>query len=312
MDSGAGFDNELVRGYLKMVADNVLDLIGNTPLVRIRRLTEENHATILAKLEMFNLSGSVKDRLVKYIVEDAERTGTLKRGSVIVEATSGNTGIALSMIGCIKGYKVKVILPRSASEERKRIIQSFGAELILTDNEYEAIRLAEKLSLDNDWYLLNQFGNNLNVEAHYQTTGRELLDQSGGNLDAFVAGIGTGGTIMGVGKRLKEHRPETKIIGCEPDLDTKIEGMLNFTESNYKPPILDLEVVDELVRVRDGDALRMTREIARKEGLFVGISSGAALHVALQKAKDLGKGKTVALIFADGGARYLSTQAFAK
>jgi cysteine synthase len=295
-----------------MVVDNVLDLIGNTPLVKIRKLTEEDHATILAKLEMFNLSGSVKDRLVKYIVEDAERTGILKRGSVIVEATSGNTGIALSMIGCVKGYKVKVILPRSASEERKRTIQSFGAELILTDDEYEAIRLAEKLSLKNDWYLLNQFGNNLNVEAHYQTTGRELLEQSGGNLDALVAGIGTGGTIMGVGRRLKEHSPKIKIIGCEPDLDSKIEGMLNFTDSNYRPPILDLELVDELVRVKDEDALRTTREIARKEGLFVGISSGAAMHVALQKAKDLGKGKTVALIFADGGGRYLSTQAFAK
>ncbi len=150
MDSGTRFENELVRWYLRMVADSVLDLIGNTPLVRIRRLTEENHATILAKLEMFNPSGSVKDRLVKYIVEDAERAGILKRGSVIVEATSGNTGIALSMIGCIKGYKVKVILPRSASEERKRMIQSFGAELILTGDEYEAIRLAEKLSREND------------------------------------------------------------------------------------------------------------------------------------------------------------------
>lgn len=312
MDSGTRFENELVRGYLKMVADSVLDLIGNTPLVRIRRLTEENDATILAKLEMFNLSGSIKDRLVKYIVEDAERAGILKRGSVIVEATSGNTGIALSMIGCIKGYKVKVILPRSASEERKRMIQSFGAELILTGDEYEAIRLAEKLSRENDWYLLNQFGNNLNVEAHYQTTGRELLEQSGGNLDALVAAIGTGGTIMGVGRRLKEHSPKIKIIGCEPDLDSKIEGMLNFTDSNYKPPILDLELVDELVRVKDEDALRTTREIARKEGLFVGISSGAALHVALQKAKDLGRGKTIALISADGGGRYLSTQTFAK
>lgn len=150
------------------------------------------------------------------------------------------------------------------------------------------------------------------MEAHYQTTGRELLEQSGGNLDALVAGIGTGGTIMGVGRRLKEHSPEIKIIGCEPDLYSKIEGMLNFTDSNYKPPILDLELVDELVRVKDEDALRTTREIARKEGLFVGISSGAALHVALQKAKDLGRGKTIALIFADGGGRYLSTQAFAK
>jgi cysteine synthase A len=295
-----------------MVANNVLNLIGNTPLVRIRRLTGENDATILAKLEMFNLSGSVKDRLVKYIVEDAERAGILRKGSVIVEATSGNTGIALSVIGCIKGYKVKVVLPKSASEERKRIIRSLDAELILADDEYEAIRLADKLSRENGWYLLNQFGNILNVEAHYKTTGRELWEQSGGNLDAFVAGIGTGGTIMGVGKRLKENKPEIKVIGCEPDLDTKIEGMLNFTDSNYKPPILDLELVDELVRVKDEDALEMTRAIARKEGLFVGISSGAVLHAALTKAKDLGKEKTIAVVFADGGGRYLSTQAFAK
>ncbi|MCX6660013.1 MAG: cysteine synthase family protein [Candidatus Bathyarchaeota archaeon] len=248
-----------------MIRETALDLTGNTPLVKIRCLTEKDDATILAKLEMFNPSGSVKDRIVKYIVENAERGGHLKKGDTIVEATSGNTGIALSMIGTMKGYRVKIFMSRTASQERREIIRSYGGE---------------------------------------------ILDQTNGQLDAFIAGIGTGGTITGVGRRLKEHRSGIQVIGCEPDLETKIEGLLNFTDSKCKPQILDLELVDELVRVKDQDALKMTREIARREGLFVGVSSGAVIHVALQKAKELGKDKRVVVVLADGGSKYLSTTAF--
>ena len=293
-----------------MIRENALDLTGNTPLVKIRCLTEKDDATILAKLEMFNPSGSVKDRIVKYIVENAERGGHLKKGDTIVEATSGNTGIALSMIGTMKGYRVKIFMPRTASQERRDIIRSYGGKLILTGDEYEAIRLAEECSRSSSCHLLNQFGNPLNVEAHYNTTGAEILDQTNGQLDAFIAGIGTGGTITGVGRRLKEHRSGIQVIGCEPDLETKIEGLLNFTDSKCKPQILDLELVDELVRVKDQDALKMTRDIARREGLFVGVSSGAVIHVALQKAKELGKDKRVVVVLADGGSKYLSTTAF--
>jgi len=298
------------RACSRMITDDALSVVGNTPLIELRRMTSENDATILAKLEMFNLSGSVKDRIVKYIIEEAERTGDLKKDQTIVEATSGNTGIALSMIGSVKGYRVKILMPESATEERRKIIQSFGAELILVEDEYKAIRTAEELAKEKGWFLLNQFGNPLNVEAHYNTTGTEILKQSEGKVDAFVCGIGTGGTITGAGRRLKEHRREIEIIGCEPELETRIGGLLNFTDSNYKPPILDLSTVDEVVRVRDDDAFRMAREIARREGLFVGPSSGAVMHVAMRKAKELGKGKRIVVIFADGGARYLSADIF--
>jgi len=297
-------------GYLRMTTGNALDLVGNTPLVRLKNLTGKNDATILAKLEMFNLSGSVKDRIVKYIIEKEEKTGDLNKSQTIVEATSGNTGIALSMIGSVKGYSVKILMPESATAERRKIIQSFGAELILIQDEYKAIKLAEELTKEKDWFLLNQFGNPLNVEAHYSTTAVEILRQSEGKIDAFVCGIGTGGTITGAGRRLRKYRQEIEIIGCEPELETKIGGLLNFTDSNYKPPILDLSTVDEVVRVRDDDAFGVAREIARREGLFVGPSSGAVMHVAMRKAKELGKGKRIVVIFADGGARYLSADIF--
>jgi len=293
-----------------MSVDSVLDLVGNTPVVKIRSLVGENDATVLAKLERFNPSGSVKDRVVKYIIEHAERTGVLAKGQTIVEATSGNTGISLAMICAIRGYKVKLVMPESASMERRKIMLSFGAELMLVEDEYEAIRIAERLARENNYFHLNQFGNPLNVDAHYQTTGAEIIEQTGGKIDAFVAGIGTGGTIVGVGRRLKEYRSEIEIIGVEPKLKTKIEGTLNFTDSGYKPPILDLNVINEVVRVKDEDALRVTRELAGTEGLFVGPSSGAAMYAALQKARELGKGKTVVVIFPDGGERYLSTESF--
>ncbi len=293
-----------------MSVDSVLDLVGNTPVVKIKSLVGENDATVLAKLERFNPSGSVKDRVVKYIIEHAERTGVLAKGQTIVEATSGNTGISLAMICAIRGYKVKLVMPESASMERRKIMLSFGAELMLVEDEYEAIRIAERLARENNYFHLNQFGNPLNVDAHYQTTGAEIIEQTGGKIDAFVAGIGTGGTIVGVGRRLKEYRSEIEIIGVEPKLKTKIEGTLNFTDSGYKPPILDLNVINEVVRVKDEDALRVTRELAGTEGLFVGPSSGAAMYAALQKARELGKGKTVVVIFPDGGERYLSTESF--
>jgi cysteine synthase A len=291
-------------------ADSVLDLIGNTPLVEIKNMAGESDARIFAKLEMFNPSGSIKDRIVRRIIGDAEKTGKLKRGQTIIEATSGNTGIALSMIGALKGYKVKILMGESASLERKKIIRAFGAELTLVKDEYEAIRLAKKLAEENGYFLLNQFGSPLNASAHYDEVGKEILEQTGGKVDAFIAGIGTGGTIMGAGRRLKERNEKIRIIGIEPELESGIEGLLNFTDSGCKPAILDPCRIDEIVRVKDEDAFRTAKEIAEKEGLFVGISSGAVMSVALKKAKELGRGKNIVVIFADGGGRYLSTDVF--
>lgn len=293
-----------------MVYEDVLSLIGNTPLIKIRKLVDENCATILAKLEMFNPSGSVKDRIVKYMVEKAEREGRITSGTIL-EASSGNTGISLAMIGAVKGYKVVIVMPESMSVERRKIIKSFGAELILVSDEDwkngKAIDFARELAEKNGYFFLNQYENENNVWAHYETTGKEIIEQTGGKIDVFVAGIGTGGTIVGVGKRLKEFNPNIKIVGVEVSRDSKIQGLRNISlESSYKPPILDFSVIDEIVVVRDEDALKIRERLIKEEGLFVGLSSGANMFVALEKAKELGRGKVVVTVFPDSGNRYLS------
>lgn len=295
------------------VGNNIIDLIGNTPLVKIKNLVSENDATIFAKLEKFNPSGSVKDRVAKYMIEQAEKEGKLKKGMTIIEPTSGNMGIALAMIGAVKGYKVKIVMPKSMSLERRKIIKAFGAELILIEDEKwrdEAIEFTKNLAKEKGYFMPNQFENEINVLAHYETTGKEIIEQTQGKINIFVAGIGSGGTIMGVGKRLKEFNPKIKIVGVEPYPNSKIQGLKNFRQSNYKPPIIDVTKIDEIVMIKDEDAFEMTKKLAEKEGLFVGISSGAAMHVALKKAKELGKGKTIVVIFPDGGEKYLSTNLY--
>jgi len=289
------------------VVDSVLDLIGNTPMVRISRLTREGDASILAKLEKFNPAGSIKDRMVKFMVEKLEEEGILTKGMTIVEATSGNTGIALAMIASVKGYRALIVMPEYVGEERKTMVRAFGAELMLTKNEVEAIELARRIVEENPgkYILLGQFDRILNPLTHYETTGREIIEQTGGRVDMLVAGIGTTGTIVGVGRRLKEFNPSIRVVAVEPVEGETILGLTNLKE--YTPPIFDPSIVDEKVNVSLREAVEMTRRLIREEGLFVGISSGAAMHVAVGKARELGRGKTIVVILPDSGDRYISS-----
>ncbi|MEM2850109.1 MAG: cysteine synthase family protein [Candidatus Bathyarchaeia archaeon] len=289
------------------IADSVLDLIGNTPMVRINRLTRREDASILAKLEKFNPAGSVKDRMVKFMVEKLEKEGKLTKGMTIVEATSGNTGIALAMIASVKGYNAIIVMPEYVGEERKVMVKTFGGEVLLTKDEVEAIELARRIVEENPrkYILLGQFDSASNPLAHYETTGREIIEQTGGRLDMLIAGIGTTGTIVGIGRRLKEFNPNIKVVAVEPLEGEKILGLANLRE--HTPPIFDASIIDEKVNVNLREAVEMTRRLIREEGLFVGISSGAAMHVAVRKARELGKGKTIVVILPDSGDRYISS-----
>jgi cysteine synthase B len=288
---------------------NILDTIGNTPLVKIQKLNPNPKVNIFAKLEGFNPTGSVKDRIALYMIKAAEKKGILNKEKTIIEPTSGNTGISLAMIGAIKGYKVKIVMPKTMSIERRKMIEFFGAELILVkEKEWRdgAIRFTKSLVKKNkNLVLLNQYENEANVRAHYETTGKEIIEQMGDKkIDVFVAGIGTGGTITGVGRRLKEKYPDIKIVGVFPRPKTKIQGLKSI-EEGYIPPILDLKIIDEKIIVKDKDAFEMTKKLAKEEGIFVGLSSGAALFAALKIAKRLNSGNIV-VIFPDRGEKYLS------
>jgi cysteine synthase B len=288
---------------------NILDTIGNTPLVRIQKLNPNPKVNIFAKLEGFNPTGSVKDRIALYMIKKAEKEGLLNKEKTIIEPTSGNTGISLAMIGAIKGYKVKIVMPETMSIERRKILEFFGAELILVEEKEwrdGAIRFIKSLvKKDKNLVLLNQYENEANVRAHYETTGKEIIEQMGGKkIDVLVAGVGTGGTITGVGKRLKEKYPDVKIVGVFPRPKTKIQGLRSI-EEGYIPPILDLKIIDEKIIVKDEEAFEMTKKLAQKEGIFAGLSSGAALFAALKIAKRLSSGNIV-VIFPDRGEKYLS------
>jgi cysteine synthase B len=288
---------------------NILDTIGNTPLVRIQKLNPNPKVNIFAKLEGFNPTGSVKDRIALYMIKEAEKEGLLNKEKTIIEPTSGNTGISLAMIGAIKGYKLKIVMPETMSIERRKILEFFGAELILVEEKEwrdGAIRFIKSLvKKDKNLVLLNQYENEANVRAHYETTGKEIIEQMGGKkIDVLVAGVGTGGTITGVGKRLKEKYPDVKIVGVFPRPKTKIQGLRSI-EEGYIPPILDLKIIDEKIIVKDEEAFEMTKKLAQKEGIFAGLSSGAALFAALKIAKRLSSGNIV-VIFPDRGEKYLS------
>ena len=298
------------------IAKDVLDLIGNTPLVRINKLTGKNYATVLAKLERQNIGGSVKDRIAKHMIEAAEKEGKLTKDKTILEPTSGNTGIGLAIVAVVKGYKIKFVMPESVSEERKKILRAFGAEIILTPKEKGtdgAIELAYKMAKNEPekYFMPDQFNNPMNVQAHYETTGKEIIEQTDGKVDMLVVAIGTTGTLMGTGKRLKEFNPKIKIVGVEPHLGHKLQGMKSLKDA-YRPGIYNRKGMDEKVFINDEDAFRTARELAIKEGLLVGMSSGAVMFVALQKAKELGKDKLIVAILPDTGERYLSTELFDK
>ncbi|MBU1291666.1 cysteine synthase A [bacterium] len=292
---------------------NLLSAIGSTPLVELNNLNGNSKVRIFGKLEGNNPGGSVKDRPAYYMLKKAEESGELIKGKTILEPTSGNTGIALAMIGAAKGYKVKLCMPECVSLERRRVIEAFGAETILTPGEEGtdgAIRKAHQLISEepDKYYMPNQFENESNVLAHYETTGPEIFSQTKGEINVFVAGMGTGGTLMGVAKYLKERRPEIKIVGVEPIVGHKIQGLKNMQES-IVPKIYHSEKLDEKIIVEDDPAYEMARLLATKEGIFAGMSSGAAVVGALRIAKKIDSG-IIVVILPDRGDRYLSTNLF--
>ncbi|MBE3122810.1 MAG: cysteine synthase family protein [Thermoplasmata archaeon] len=291
----------------------MLSAVGNTPLVEFTNLNCGSKVKIFGKLEGANPSGSVKDRPAYYMIKKAEESGELVHGKIILEATSGNTGIALAMIGAAKGYKVKLIMPDCVSVERRRILEAFGSEVVLTpgcDGTDGAIRKAHELleMKPKEYFMPNQFDNEHNVLAHYETTGPEIFAQTNGKIDVFVAGMGTTGTLMGVGRYLKEQKPGIRIVGIEPAKGHAIQGLKNMEES-IVPKIYHPEVVDEKITIEDEEAFETTRLLATWEGIFVGMSSGAAVAGVLQIAKKIKFG-TIVVILPDRGDRYLSTTLF--
>ena len=292
---------------------NLLSAIGNTPLVELKGINTNPKVKIFGKIEGNNPGGSVKDRPAYYMIKKAEESGELASGKSILEPTSGNTGIALAMIGAIKDYKVKLCMPACVSLERRRIIEAFGAEVVLTpaeENTDGAIRKTHQLlqKEPNKYYMPNQFENLNNILAHYETTGPEIFNQTEGNIDVLVAGIGTGGTLMGTAKYLHEKKPEVKIVGVEPEIGHKIQGLKNMQES-IVPKIYNPDVLDEKITIEDDPAYRMSRLLAVNEGIFVGMSSGVAVDGALKVAKKMESG-IIVVILPDRGDRYLSTTLF--
>ncbi|MEK7332802.1 MAG: cysteine synthase family protein, partial [Nitrospirota bacterium] len=257
---------------------SILDCIGNTPLARLDKINPNPRVRILAKLEGNNPGGSVKDRIAYYMVQEAEKSGKLKNGATILEATSGNTGIGLAMVGTAKGYKVKLVMPECVSMERRKVLEAFGAELVLSpgnEGTDGAIRLCHKIFDENknNYFMPNQFDNEANIKAHYETTGKEIYEQTKGEVSVFIAGMGTTGTLMGAGRRLKEYNSNIRIVGVEPLLGHRIQGLKNMNES-IVPKIFNPSALDEKLNVNDDDAFNTTRLLAMEEGLFVGMSSG--------------------------------------
>ncbi|MBQ8327764.1 MAG: cysteine synthase A [Lachnospiraceae bacterium] len=297
-----------------MYTTNILDLIGNTPLVSLEPSTGLN---IFAKAEFLNPGGSIKDRIAKNMLEDAEARGVLKPGMTIIEPTSGNTGIGLALCGVRKGYKVIIVMPENMSEERKKIIKALGADLVLTPPELSiggSVAEAERIAASSpNYFVPQQFQNPANVDAHYKGTGKELFEQLNGKIDIFVSGIGSGGTLAGIAKYLLEKNPDTKIVAVEPKNVSAILGdepglhQIQGIGDGFIPDILDVNIITDLVEVTDDDAINTARELARVQGLLVGTSSGANVWAAKQMAQKYGKDKVIATILADRAERYFST-----
>ncbi len=294
---------------------NILELIGNTPLVKINKLNPNKNVELYAKLESFNPGGSVKDRVGLTMIEEAEKSGELTKDKIILEPTSGNTGIGIALVSAVKGCKVLLIMPESVSMERRKILKAFGAEMLLTPKEKGtdgAIEKAYAMAREekHKYLLLDQYNNENNWKAHYNGTGKEIWEQTNGRITMFVAAIGTFGTLRGVSARLKENNKEIKIIGVEPYIGHKIQGLKNMKEA-YKPGIYDKKLLDEKINIKDEDAYETARKLAKQEGIFVGMSSGAAMFVALQKVRELKHGLVVVLL-PDAGEKYLSTTLFSE
>jgi cysteine synthase len=289
---------------------SVLEAIGNTPLLQLHKLVSPGSARVLLKMEAWNPSGSLKDRIVKYIIEAAEAAGTLKPQHIIIDASSGNTGIALGLVAGLKGYRSRIFMPETKSIERRKIMALWGTEVVLTSgsDQNSHIWAAEEAAQDHETYFyLNQNGEPGNWLSHYHGTGAEVVAQTAGHLDAFVAGAGTGGTLVGVARYLRDARHPARIVAVEPENPhSRIEGLLHF-DGSYVPPIWDPSLIHEQHQVSDDEALSMARRLARQEGIFCGPSTGAILSVALAKARELGEGRTVVAVACDRGERYLST-----
>ncbi|MSQ22958.1 MAG: cysteine synthase family protein [Chloroflexi bacterium] len=296
-----------------MPYSSILDTIGHTPLVELKSFSPREGVRIFAKLEGQNPTGSVKDRIALAMVEQAERDGKTSPGCTIIESTSGNTGISLALVCKLKGYHFLAVMPENVSPERSKLLEAFGAEIVTTDGSRGsngAIELAQRMAADHpDYLLLYQYGNPANPRAHYETTAVEILEQVP-DVTAFVAGLGTGGTLMGVSRRLKEHNQATQVIAAEPNLGDLVYGLRNLDEG-FVPPILDLALLDRKMIVSSEDSIRFTQELLWREGIFAGVSSGAAVSTAVRVAQRLDKGNVVTLL-ADGGWKYLSTEIWTK
>ncbi|WP_207940621.1 cysteine synthase A [Enterococcus sp. DIV2402] len=299
------------------IYQSITELVGNTPIVKLNNIVPEGAADIYVKLESFNPGSSVKDRISLSMIEQAEKDGLLKAGDTIIEPTSGNTGIGLAMIGAAKGYRVVLVMPETMSIERRKLMQAYGAELILTpgtEGISGSINKAKELAAENGYFMPLQFDNPANPAIHEATTGKEIIQAFGEQgLDAFVAGIGTGGTITGAGRALKDAYQEIKIYGVEPAESAILSGnqpgphKIQGIGTGFVPAVLDVEIFDEVLAVSSDDAMATAREVGVKEGILVGISSGAAINAALRVAQALGAGKKVLAIVPDNGERYLST-----
>jgi len=305
------------------IAKNITDLIGNTPLVELNRLTEGLPGRVVAKLEFFNPGSSVKDRIAEAMIEAAEKEGKINKAPIIVEATSGNTGIGLAMVCAARGYKLAITMPESMSKERRMLLRAFGAELILTpaaEGMGGAIARAKALVDEHPetYFMPRQFDNQANVEIHRKTTAEEVWRDTDGQVDIFVAGVGTGGTVTGVGEVLKARKPDVKIVAVEPDASPVLSGgekgphPIQGLGAGFVPSILNTQIYDEIIRVTGEDAFATARAAAEKEGILVGISSGAAIWSALQlAAKEENRGKLIVVLIPSYGERYLSTPLFA-
>ena len=298
------------------IAKNVIELIGNTPLVHLNRLRGEDDATILAKLELYNPGGSIKDRICYAMVADAEKRGILKPGDTIVEPTAGNTGIGLSIVGIAKGYRVILAMPENVSREKYFLLAAFGADIVLTPENAGmagAIWEAEEIVRQNPTYFMpNQFSNPVNPEIHRQTTGREILEALDCRIDFFVVGVGTGGTLTGVGEVLKARHPDLQVVAVEPSVSPVLSGgqpgptRIDGIGAGMIPAVLNVDIIDRVITVSDEDAYRMMKRISQTEGLLVGMSSGANVYATLKVAKEIGKDKTIVTILPDAGERYFS------
>lgn len=306
---------------MRGVAEDITQLIGNTPLVRLKRIARDLDVELLGKLESFNPLGSVKDRIGLAMIEDAERRGILRQGMTIVEPTSGNTGIALAFVAAAKGYRCVLVMPETMSLERRRILKALGAEILLTPGDKGmkgAVEKAQELLREHpDYFMPQQFENPANPEVHRRTTAEEIWRDTEGRVDIVVAGVGTGGTITGVGEILKARKPTVRMIAVEPEASAVLSGRppgrhrIQGIGAGFIPKVLNREVIDEVIAVKDEEAIAMARRLAKEEGILCGISSGAALYAALKVAeREESKGKTVVVILPDTGERYLSTDLF--